>query len=598
VTNRVLFAFALIAGTLAMAGGATAATQAQAAVNQAHVVSSSTNAQARPTPLIVVVMENRGYAGVIGNSNMPYLNQLWDEGAAGAGPVTDYQQMYAVAHPSLPNYLALASGSTQGQAGTDTVTAGQFSAPSVWDQLTAAGVTWGVYQEGMPGSCWSGVTYDDTASGGTDGQYVLRHNPATVFAPVYTSAECQQVQPLSALNLSALPQVSFVTPNICDDDHGIPSGSYDPYQDCVKGSAALLQRGDSWLDSHVAAWTGAGADVLITWDEGGGTAGVNGTTNGGGRVAALLTGPGVAAGQDSAQYSHYSVLAGIEHLYGLPLLANAATANPVPLPGPAVPAPAITITQPAGGSTVAGTIAVTGTASAQNGAAITGVQVSVDNQTPQAAIGTANWSTSIDTTQLASGTHTITATATDSNNLTSSTSISVNVDNPGATACPAVPSGATEYSQNVSVEASQTGWTGVYSSNSTVIRVEPAGGGYDGLWALQVGIKSGSGQGGVNNASPVWVTSTTQGTTYTGAGFVRASAAGQTVSLTLTEKTSGGATVGYRTTSLTLNDTSWHQVSDFYTAQGTGDVLHYSLHGYLASTSQHFQADCLSLRAP
>jgi hypothetical protein len=506
--------------------------------------------------------------------------------------------MYAVTHPSLPNYLALASGSTQGQSGTDKVSAGEFSVPSLWDQLTAAGVSWGVYEEGMPGACWNGTSYNDTAAGGTDGQYLLRHNPATAFAPVYTSAECQKVQPLSALSLSALPQVSFVTPNVCDDDHGIPSGSYDPYQDCVKGSAALLQRGDSWLRSHVSAWTAAGADVLITWDEGAGDAGVNGTTTGGGRVAALLTGPGVTPGQDPAQYSHYSVLAGIEDLYGLPLLAGAATANPVPLPGTATAAPAVSITQPASGSTVSGTVTVAGTAAAQGGASISQVQVSVDNGAAQTAAGTTTWSASIDTAQLGSGAHTITATATDSNGLTGSTAISVNVDNPGATACPAVPAGATELSGNVSVESGQTGWTGSYNANSAVTRAEPAGGSYDGLWALHAGIKSGSGQGGITNASPLWVTSTSQGTTYTGSSFARASTAGQTVSLTLTEKTSGGATVGYHTTSLTLNDTNWHQLSVSYTAQQNGDVLHYSVHGYLASTAQSFEADCLSLQVP
>jgi hypothetical protein len=224
--------------------------------------------------------------------------------------------------------------------------------------------------------------------------------------------------------------------------------------------------------------------------------------------------------------------------------------------------------------------------------------VSVDNGAAQPAAGTTTWSASIDTAQLGNGTHTITATATDSNGLTGHTAISVSVDNPGATACPAVPAGATELSGNVSVEGSQTGWTGIYNSNSTVTRTEPAGGSYDGLWALNVGIKSGSGQGGVNNASPLWVTSTSQGTAYTGSSFARASTAGQTVSLTLTEKSSGGATVGYRTTSLTLNDTNWHQLSVSYTAQQNGDALHYSVHGYLASTAQNFEADCLSLQVP
>jgi hypothetical protein len=279
------------------------------------------------------MMENHGYGGVVGNASMPYLNSLWSEGANRTGPVTDYTAMYAVTHPSLPNYLAISAGSTQGKSGTDSVTAGSIAAQSVWDQLTAAGISWGVYEEGMPAACYNPGSYNDTA---TDGQYVLRHNPGTVYAPVYSSAECQNDQPLSALSPASLPAVSFVTPNLCDDDHGLTSAQLTglPFQNCQQGTASLLQRGDSWLQARVSAWTAAGADVLITWDEGTGTAGTNGST-GGGRIASLLTGPGVASGQDSTQYNHYSVLAGIEDAYGLALLGNAASATPLPLPGAA-----------------------------------------------------------------------------------------------------------------------------------------------------------------------------------------------------------------------------------------------------------------------
>jgi acid phosphatase len=567
-------------------------------------VTHASPAQAQPAPLIVVMMENHGYAGVIGNTNMPYFNQLWTEGTAGAGPVTDYQQMYAVTHPSLPNYLAIASGSTQGQTGTDSVSAGKFNAPSVWDQLTAAGISWGVYQEAMPATCSNLGTYNDTTPGGTDGQYVLRHNPATVFAPVYASAECQQVQPLPALNLAALPQVSFVTPNICDDDHGLPSGSTDAYQNCVTGTAALVQRGDNWLQAHVSAWTAAGADVLLTWDEGGTRAGVNGTTAGGGQIAALLTGPGVTPGQDSTQYSHYSVLAGIENLYGLPLLANAATANPVSLSGGATPSPTVSITQPAGNGTVSGTVTVSGAAS--DSAGIAQVQVSVDNGAPQVATGTTNWTASIDTTLLTNGAHTINAQATDTAGNVGKASITVTVNNGGTvTSCPAPATGTTELSGNLSLETSQTSWTGIYNGNSQPTRVAPAGGSYDGSWALQVAPKAGtSGTAGVNNANPFWVPgppgiATAAGQMYTGSAFVAANTPGEKISLIVRETTTTGSGVGSHTTTVTLNDTSWHQITSAYTAKGTGNQIRYSLYASnFASSSQNFLADCLSLQTP
>ena len=549
---------------------------------------------AQPPPLIVVMMENHSYSAVVGNTAMPFLNSLWNEGAQRSGPVTDYTQMYSVTTSSMPNYLAITSGSTDGATGSTTPKAGEFAVSSLWDQMTAVGISWGVYEEGMPSACYARETYNDTATGGTDGEYVLGHNPGTLYGPVYGSAECQHDQPLSALSVTALPQVSFVAPNNCDNGHGMTSKQLAtlPYKNCLKGSTALLQRGDAWLQQHVTTWTGAGADVLITWDEGG-------------HIAALLTGPGVTPGQDATTYSHYSVLAGIEKLYGLPLLAGAATVSAVPLPGGStVPSPPqVAIASPAGGSTVSGTLTVSGTAQAASGATISKVQVSVDGGTPVLASGTTAWSVGLDTTALSNGSHTITAQATDSNGSTGSASITVTVSNGvTTTACPAPPAGTTELSGNVSVESSQTGWTGVYNGNSVVTRVEPAGGSYDGLWAVQVALKAGtSGAAGVNNAKPLWVpgppgVATSAGVAYTGSAFVRASVAGETIRLLVREVTASGKGVGYHTTAITLGDTGWHQITSAYAAKNTGDELRYYLYAsHLANSGQNFLADCLSL---
>ena len=52
-------------------------------------------------------MENHGYDEIIGSSDAPYLNGL----ANSYGVATNY---VSVAHPSLPNYLALTGGDTFG----------------------------------------------------------------------------------------------------------------------------------------------------------------------------------------------------------------------------------------------------------------------------------------------------------------------------------------------------------------------------------------------------------------------------------------------------------------------------------------------------
>lgn len=171
---------------------------------------------------------------------------------------------------------------------------------------------------------------------------------------------------------------------------------------------------------------------------------------------------------------------------------------------------------------------------------------------------------------------------------------------PPTTSCAATPLGMTELSDNLSLETSQTGWTGTYNSKSRPTRVQVAGGSYDGNWALQVAPKAGtSGIAGVNNANPLWVNNTVAGATYTGSAYVRASVPGEKISLVVHETTAAGSGVGNHTTTMTLGDTAWHQLSSAYKAKNSGDILHYTIYANnFADSTQYFQADCLSLQTP
>jgi acid phosphatase len=57
--------------------------------------------------VFVIMLENRGYAQIIGNAHAPFLTHL----ATSAGLATKYT---GVSHPSQPNYLAAISGGTFG----------------------------------------------------------------------------------------------------------------------------------------------------------------------------------------------------------------------------------------------------------------------------------------------------------------------------------------------------------------------------------------------------------------------------------------------------------------------------------------------------
>src|ERR1700744_533728 len=57
--------------------------------------------------VFIIMMENHGYAEIIGDPNTPFINSY----AKSANLATNY---FAVAHPSLTNYLEIAGGSNFG----------------------------------------------------------------------------------------------------------------------------------------------------------------------------------------------------------------------------------------------------------------------------------------------------------------------------------------------------------------------------------------------------------------------------------------------------------------------------------------------------
>lgn len=248
-------------------------------------------------PIVVIYMENHERSAIVNNSSAPYMNSLLSKGL-------NFTHYYGVTHPSLPNYLAIANGSTNGKAGTDSISAGQLTAtPTVWSQLSGAGVSWKVYEESMPSTCYGGTS---------SGEYQLKHNPATPFHQVFSSSTlCNNVQPYHTG--VPLAKFTFIAPNMCNDTH-----------DCS------VATGDNWLKANVPGMLAANALVIITYDEGSTSAGINGTS-GGGNIYTVLVGNGIAARTITSQYNHYSILARIESRFGLTKLNGANNVAQLPL---------------------------------------------------------------------------------------------------------------------------------------------------------------------------------------------------------------------------------------------------------------------------
>ena len=92
----------------------------------------------------------------------------------------------------------------------------------------------------------------------------------------------------------------------------------------------------------------------------------------------------------------------------------------------------VSVTSPANGATVSGSVPVSGTAS--DTVSVSSVQLSVDNGAYSNASGTTNWSFTLNTAALSNGSHTLTAKATDASGLSATSSpVTITVSN-GSTA--------------------------------------------------------------------------------------------------------------------------------------------------------------------
>lgn len=245
--------------------------------------------------VVVIVEENHDYSQVIGSSAMPYLNSLANQ----YGSATQY---YANTHPSIGNYFMMTVGQiiTNNDNYTGTVTA-----DNLVRHLLSAGKTWKSYAEGLPS-----VGY----VGGDTGLYVRHHNPFTYLSDVYTSqVQKQNLVPFTHfaadLNNNALPDISFIIPNLIDDAHD-----------------GTLQQADAWLKTNIAplltntAFKQDGI-LIIVFDES-----ASDNTHGGGRIACLVIGPKVIPGvRSSVFYQHQNLLRTISEAVGLTSFPGAAS---------------------------------------------------------------------------------------------------------------------------------------------------------------------------------------------------------------------------------------------------------------------------------
>jgi hypothetical protein len=234
--------------------------------------SSPHSANAHLKHVFVIVLENHSQSSVIGDPNAPYITSL----AHTYGMADRY---YGVTHPSLPNYVAMITGSNQGV--NDDQPTNHFAVENLVDQLEAHGHTWDAYMESLPSVGFTGPQFPVDQP-----LYVNKHNPFVLMDDVRNNpARLAHIKPYTDLasDLAARHVADFVyiVPNQCHDMHGgiyvtIGDGDGTP---CPYGSAkndpndaSLKQKADGFVHQTVQAimsskaWTGNSA-IFIVADE-------------------------------------------------------------------------------------------------------------------------------------------------------------------------------------------------------------------------------------------------------------------------------------------------------------------------------------------
>ena len=281
--------------------------------------------------VFVIMMENTSLSTLQGQSStaIPFLTGLFNNG-------TYSSNYHGAAHPSLPNYLALVSGSTDGVecdckptgSACSSITCNTIlsscgcpqTAVHIGDQIEIANLTWRAYGESMGSAC----------NTSTSGSYAARHVPFVYFTSLTgDTARCNShvvdftndaTHSFATDIAGTTPDFVYIAPNLTDDMHSPEPASTTNYTN-----------GDTWLAGIVPTITASPAYLddgmlIIVWDEDD----LSGAITPDAPIPMFMMSPLAKTPYVSTVHAdHYALLATIEDSLGLPRLGMAAQATPL-----------------------------------------------------------------------------------------------------------------------------------------------------------------------------------------------------------------------------------------------------------------------------
>ena len=260
----------------------------------AALASSSLAAASAPkvTKLLVFVEENHSLSQM--KRGMPYTFGL----AKKYGYATNY---VAMTHPSLPNYIAIASGRTYGIHDDRDPSAHRLSGRSVFGQALAKHRSAATYAQSMPRTCAT------TPSG----PYGVKHNPWAYFVDERRGCRAHDL-PMTQfggdVSAGRLPRVGMVIPDLNHDAHDGTLKSADAW---FKSAMSKVFAGRDWRSGHLA--------VVLTADED--------DRAHGNRVLTVVIHRSQRHHVVTQRLNHYSLTRLYDEAAGLPYLHGARTAT-------------------------------------------------------------------------------------------------------------------------------------------------------------------------------------------------------------------------------------------------------------------------------
>ena len=207
--------------------------------NAAALTVNSTSTMPQFAHVFIVIGENSGYSSTYNSTNMPYLTSLANQ----YGLSTKY---WADTHPSIGNYEVFTAGQIFTNDDNQTPSSMPLSSDNIAMEVEKAGKTWKDYVETGNG-----------CGALNSGNYIVRHDPLQYFTNINKANFVCFSQFATDLANNTLPNLSWLSPNGCDDAHDCGIGTF-----------------DSWLKTEIGPLLASshfqpGGDglLIITWDE-------------------------------------------------------------------------------------------------------------------------------------------------------------------------------------------------------------------------------------------------------------------------------------------------------------------------------------------